>query len=270
MSEYPQVGLALGGGASRGLAHIGVLKALHEHRVPVDMISGCSMGAVVGSIYANGCTVPYLEGISLQLSAMDSRRLYDIGVPRRGFIKGNRIISILYTLLSDKTFEELNLPFCCIATCLEDAKLITFSTGRVLDAVRASISVPGVFEPVIIDDKLYVDGGVMDRVPVDAVRAMGADFIIAVDVGYQGTSRTRPKNLLEVLYCSYEMMEWQANRRVANTADILIAPDTMQINPAVLTQAEECIQLGYDATLARMPDLLTKLTMANIPLRKDA
>lgn len=269
MSEYPQVGLALGGGAARGLAHIGVLKALQENRVPVDMISGCSMGAVVGSIYANGCDLSYLEGISLQLSTMDSRKLYDIGVPRRGFIKGNRVISIIYTLLGDKVFDELDIPFCCIATCLEDAKLVTFRQGKVLDAVRASISVPGIFEPVIIDDKLYVDGGVMDRVPVDAVRAMGADFIIAVDVGYQGTPRTRPKNLLEVLYYSYEMMEWQANCRAVNTADILISPDTIQINPAVMTQAEECIQLGYDATLARIPDIITKLKMANIPLRKE-
>ncbi|MDD3242414.1 MAG: patatin-like phospholipase family protein [Eubacteriales bacterium] len=266
MSERPLVGIALGGGASRGLAHVGVLKVLREHRIPIDLISGCSMGAVVGGIVASGCSLDYLEKICVQMSFMDSRKLYDVVMPRKGFIRGDRALSVIYTLVGDKTFDQLDIPFSCVTTCLEDAKLLTLESGRVVDAIRASISVPGIFEPVMIDGKMCVDGGVMDRVPVKAVRDRGADFVIAVDVAYHGTPRPQAKNLVEILYHSYELMEWQANRSVIDTSDFLITPDTMPINPATLDQAEECIQLGYEAAASCVDDIITALRMANIPL----
>jgi NTE family protein len=269
MAERKKVGLALGAGGARGLAHIGVLEVLEERGVPIDMISGCSMGSVVGALYANGTGARMIHGLAQQICSVDYRKIFDLTVPRTGLIRGQRTDLLIRTLIGDRNFEQLRLPFAVVSACLEDGELRTFSTGNVARAVRASISVPGVFEPVSIDGKTYVDGGVLDRVPAGLVRSMGAVSVIAVDVGYHGGPRPTPKNIIEVLINSYELQEWEVTRSRLPTADIVIVPDTVNINPAMFNQVEEAVERGRAAALGKVDELLAKLEESGVKLLAD-
>jgi NTE family protein len=266
MSERAKVGLALGAGGARGLAHIGVLEVLEEHGVPVDMVAGCSMGAVVGCIYANGTSAKMLHQVAAQVCALEYRKLFDITLPHMGLIRGQRTDMIVRTLTGDRSFEQMKLPFATVAACLEDGEVRVFSSGKVADAVRASLSVPGVFEPVKLDGKTYVDGGVLDRVPASIVREMGADFVIAVDVGYRGGPRQAPKNIIDVLLSSFEIQEWEALRCRKLDADFTIATETADVNPAVFNQVEECVERGRKAALKVIGELLDALKKAGVKM----
>ena len=188
MYKNLKVGLALGAGAARGLSHIGVLEVLEEHNVPIDFIAGCSMGAVIGCMFASGTSAKEIHSFVLDTFSNGYGKLIDITLPRMGLIKGNNIDTIITTLTGDQNIDELKIPFATISACLEEGKKKIFDSGKTTDAVRASLSLPGVFEPVILDGKTYVDGGILIRVPVDVVRNMGAD----IDSGGCGISRRAP------------------------------------------------------------------------------
>lgn len=267
MGKRAKVGLALGAGGARGLAHIGVLEVLEERGVPIDMVAGCSMGAVIGSIYANGTSAPMLHQVAAQVCALEYRKLFDVTLPKMGLIRGQRTDMIVRTLTGDRSIEQLKLPFAAVAACIEDGKPRVFRAGKVADAVRASISVPGVFEPVRLDGKTYVDGGVLDRVPASVARELGADFVIAVDVGYRGGPRPTPRNIIDVLLSSFELQEWEALRNRKLDADFVISTDTADVNPAVFNQVEECVKRGREATLKVIDELMEKLENTGINLR---
>jgi NTE family protein len=266
MGKHVKVGLALGAGGARGLAHIGVLEVLEENAIPIDLIAGCSMGAVVGSIIAGGTTPRKLHQLAAQICALDYRKLFDITLPRMGLIRGQRVDMIVRTLAGDRTIEQMKIPFASVAACLEDGKIRVFKTGKIADAVRASLSVPGVFEPVKIDGKTYVDGGVLNRVPADVAREMGADFVIAVDVGYRGGPRPAPKNIIDVLLSSFELQEWEALKNRKLDADIVIDTNTADINPGVFNQVEECVKRGRAAALNVIGELKDALDKAGVEL----
>jgi NTE family protein len=266
MENRKKVGLALGSGGARGLAHIGVLEVLEENGVPVDMVSGCSMGSVVGAMYSNGTSPKMIHGLANQICSSEYRKLFDITLPKLGLVRGQRTDAVIRTLVGDRTFEQMKLPFAAVSVCLEDGARRVFSTGKVADAVRASISVPGVFEPVKIEGKTYVDGGVLDRLPAGVVRGMGADVVIAVDVGYRGGNRPTPRNIIEVLMNSYELQEWEVTRARHSDADIVIATDTFDINPAGFNQVEECINRGRTSAEAAMGDIRALLENAGVAL----
>jgi NTE family protein len=269
MKNKKKIGLALGSGGARGLAHIGVLEVLEEHGVPVDMISGCSMGSVVGAMYANGTSARMIHGLAQQICTANYRNLFDITLPKLGLVRGQRTDTVIRTLLGDKTFEQLRVPFAAVSVCLEEGEKRVFTTGKVADAVRASISVPGVFEPVTIEGKTYVDGGVLDRLPAGLARNLGADIVIAVDVGYRGGYRQTPKNIIEVLMNSYELQEWEVTRMRHSDADYVIATDTFDINPAGFNQVEECIGRGRTAAEAAIGEITALLEGAGVPLLKQ-
>ena len=266
MSERKKVGLALGSGSAKGLVHIGVLEVLEERRVPIDLITGSSMGSVVGAIYASGTPAKLLHQLAAQICTMDYRKIFDMTMPRKGLVRGARVEAIIRTLTGDRIIEDLKIPYAAVATCLEDCATRVFTTGKVTDAVRASLSIPGVFEPVMMDGKTYVDGGVLDRIPADVARDMGADFVIAVDVGYQGGGRTTPKTIMDVLLSSYELMEWEVMRTRLVTADVVLAPDTSGMSLSSFNLVEEFIARGRLAALAAMEELEGKLAAADIPL----
>jgi NTE family protein len=270
MNDRPKIGLALGGGAARGLAHIGVLEVFEENNIPIDMIAGCSMGAVMGAMFACGTSTKMIHNLSTQICLMDYRKIFDITLPRTGLIRGQRTDTIIRTLIGDRSFDQLKIPFSVVSACLEDGTLRVFTTGNVTNAVRASISVPGIFEPVTIDGKTYVDGGVLDRVPVKAVRDMGADIVIAVDVSYRGEPRATPKNIIDVILSSYELVEWEAMKGHALNADISIVPDTRNMNSAAFNQVEECVEKGRAAALAVMDDVMALLEGAEVKLLAGA
>lgn len=251
MSDF-KVGIALGSGGARGFAHIGVLEVLRTEGIPIDMLIGSSMGAVVGAVYACGGDL-CMAG---KLAALLKERSYlDMAIPREGFIKGERFQELIRIVTKDMTFEQAILPFACVAVDLESAEVLILSEGKIHEAVRASISIPGIFVPHRYGGRMLVDGGVVERVPVHGARKMGADFVIGVDVGYKGGKRAPAKNVLDILNYTIELMQWEIAKERVNTADMMITPPVENINPLSNSQAEECIEIGRRSAEAAIPQL---------------
>ncbi|MCD6600274.1 MAG: patatin-like phospholipase family protein [Dehalococcoidia bacterium] len=181
MFKTPKIGLSLSGGAARGLAHIGVLKALEEKSIPIHMISGTSAGALVGAYYAKERNVTALEEIVLGMDWKQLARLVDMNLksPWKGFIQGQKVKDFLISLIGDIKFKDLEIPFAVVTTDIETMEELIIKEGSVIEAVRASISMPGIFTPVRWHNKFLIDGGVVNPIPVDVVRSMGADMVIA-------------------------------------------------------------------------------------------
>ena len=179
----PKVGLALGGGGLRGLAHIGVLKMLNVAGIQVDYIAGTSMGGLLGAAYASGIDLGNLETEILRVTTFGQLvRFLDLGKPLVGFVAGRKAGQYFKDQLGDLDFDDLHIPLRLIATDLYSGQAVELKRGAVIQAMRATMSVPGVFEPVVIDELRLVDGGITNNVPADVVRDMGADIVIAVDV----------------------------------------------------------------------------------------
>lgn len=178
-----KIGLVLGSGSARGLAHVGVILALEAYNIPIDIIAGTSIGSVIGSLYASGATIKQLEEMALSIKMSKTLFMLDSTFPHSGLISGDRIEKMLNQFaLKDKTFDDLSISFAAVATDVESGAKVILNQGKVIDAVRASIAIPGIFTPVKYGDYYLVDGGVVDPVPVDVVQMMGADIIIAVSL----------------------------------------------------------------------------------------
>ncbi len=247
----PKVGLALGSGAARGLAHIGVLKVLEREGIPIDAIAGSSMGSLIGTVYANGADLAMMEQLAIHLKR---NQWLDFTFPRRGLITGDRIRELVRLLTHGKNLEDLRIPTSVIATDLTNGERVVFTTGPIDLAVRASVSIPGIFEPVEWEGRTLVDGGVIDRVPVSVVREMGADIVIAVDV-IPPTSGLKIRNIFDVIAQSLEVMERQITSPQILTADVAIHPDLSDISPTAFTRVEECIRRGEEAALAKLDEI---------------
>ncbi|MDY7018587.1 MAG: patatin-like phospholipase family protein [Chloroflexota bacterium] len=181
--KTPKIGLALGAGSARGWAHVGVLKALEESSIPIDMISGTSMGAVIGALYAKERRAAILEEIALGVDWKQVVNLADLNlVLGKGLIHGRKIREILRTIIGDVKFEDLGIPLAIVAADAQTSEEIVFTEGSVIEAVRASISLPVIFTPVKWEHRFLIDGGVVNPVPVEIVRDMGAEVVIAVNV----------------------------------------------------------------------------------------
>ncbi|MEO1132153.1 MAG: patatin-like phospholipase family protein [Cyanobacteria bacterium J06639_1] len=176
-----RVGLALGSGGARGWAHIGAIRALQEANIPVEFVAGTSIGAFVGALYAADA-LDDLEDFALDLDWRMVVSLLDVVFPTRGLLDGEKVYDLLEDNLLDLCIENSKIPFCCVATDLEQGREVRLSEGCMVDAVRASISIPGVFTPVKLNDRFLVDGGLVNPVPVNAVRDMGADVAIAINL----------------------------------------------------------------------------------------
>lgn len=183
----PTIGLALGGGGARGLAHIGVLEVFEREKIPIDCIVGTSMGGIIAALYSAGLSPEQLTEVAHYLSNVRNiLKFVDITPPQRGIIKTDRIRAYIASLLGDcKDFENLRIPIALTAVDMRTKKVVYLTQGSVVDACMATSAVPGLFPPVEVDSKLLVDGGVLNNVPANAVRKMGAEFVIAVDVNYR-------------------------------------------------------------------------------------
>lgn len=191
MSQRKTVGLVLGCGSSRGWAHIGVIEALEEAHVPIDFIVGCSVGAYVGAIYASGC-IRSLKDFVLKMDGKRVFSYFDIVLPRSGILNGTKRLRELFSIHTDvQDFSELKIPVMMVATDLETGQKVVLRSGNILNALRASISIPGLFAPARIKDRWLVDGGLVDPVPVSVARSMGADIIIAVDLSSGNVSKIK-------------------------------------------------------------------------------
>ncbi|MDD3839658.1 MAG: patatin-like phospholipase family protein [Clostridia bacterium] len=250
-----KIGLALGAGAARGLSHIGVLQVFEENNIKVDCIAGSSIGALIGALYCSGVSAHMIEKIGMQL---EQKKYMDFIVPRKGFIAGKKIVELIDILTQKAEFEDLKIPLSVMATDLNNSRSVVIREGSVSEAVRASIAIPGIFVPVEKGDSLLVDGGVADRVPVQAVRDMGADIVVAVDVGFAGAHK-KATNILEVILQSIEVMELEiANTKIIES-DYLIRPDVKNVNPANFNNVEECVKLGREASLEVVNELKARL-----------
>lgn len=251
----PKIGLALGAGGARGLAHIGVIQVLEEHNIPVDMVAGSSIGSLVGALFAMGH-----DGKTLARFAQLCREkfFYDFTVSKMGIMQGNKIKELLYLITQRKRIEELPLPLTIVATDLTNGEKVLFREGFVAEAIRASISIPGIFVPVKMNDKLLVDGSVVDRVPVSVVKQMGADIIIAVDISTL-KKNVQVNSLIDVMLQSIDIMQHEMVRFHELNADIVIRPEVSEFSLRAFEYVSELIQLGRKATRNQLANIKKKI-----------
>ncbi|WP_435367728.1 patatin-like phospholipase family protein [Mesobacillus subterraneus] len=238
----PKVGLALGSGGARGFAHLGVIKVLRDEGIPIDLIAGSSMGALVASFYGAGLDVDRLY----KLSRVFKRKYYlDFTVPKMGFISGKRVKELIRIFTHGKKIEELDIPIGIVATDLMSGEKVVFKNGPVAEAVRASIAIPGIFVPEKLDGRLFVDGGVVDRIPVSVAKEMGADIVIAVDVSNVKVNADIT-SIFDVIIQSIDIMQMElvANREIAS--DVMIRPKVEMYNSKAFTNIEEIIVIGEE------------------------
>ncbi|MTI47706.1 patatin-like phospholipase family protein [Sporosalibacterium faouarense] len=259
MNDGHKIGLALGSGGARGLAHIGVLKALEEHDIKIDMISGCSAGALVGGLYCCGISPKMIADIAFQL---DMKTWVDLTVPKKGFIKGEKIQEIVKLLTRCRNIEDLKIPFTAISTDLKVGQRYIFNKGPLYRAIRASISVPGVFEPLRMGNKVLVDGAVIDRVPASVVKGMGSDIVIAVDVGF-GAPQGKINHIIDVMLQSIDVMSRQISKRSFIKADILLEPSLTHIGGTKFNLVDECVEIGYNTTIEKIDEIKGLLNEKN-------
>lgn len=250
-SEQKKIGLALGGGSARGFAHIGVLQVLEGAQIPIDLVVGTSMGAVIGAFYCAGIDLLLLEKMACQLQ----RNFWmDWTFPRLGLAAGDKLEQLIFLLTKGKTFAQLEKYFAVVAADLRSGEKVVLQKGSVARAVRASAAIPGVFHPVEEGDKVLVDGGVVERVPAPTARDMGADFIIAVDVGiYLGGEK--PHHLLDVITQSLDIMQRDLCRYTLEAADVVVQPQLKEISPGHFHKADIAIQKGREAAYEVLPQI---------------
>ncbi len=270
------VGLALSGGAAQGLAHLGVLEALFEAGIPIDMIAGTSGGALYGSMVASGLPIETAQAIVIQQTRRNLIDKADLTLPHYGIIRGRRIERMIRDAIGDVTFAEMPYPFRAVATNLENGDEVVLSEGPVYRAVRASISIPGIFEPVRIGGRLLVDGAVVTPLPVRPVRAMGAHFIIAVHVPAPGRVSDEHKraagkrldekhNLMSTIFRSYAFAGDVLAEQAAREADVCIRPDVALFGWRDYRSAVEIIHAGRQAGRAQIEQIKRQLPVAATP-----
>ncbi len=228
-TKHKKIGLALGGGGARGLAHIGVLKVLAEQGIYPDFIAGSSMGAAVGAAFALGYTAKQIEEKVLSFNKRQIVKTFlDFGLPGKAILRGKKISEFLYNYYHGAGFSRTKIPLFITATRLEDGVEVIFEKGSITKAVLASICVPGIFPPVKIGKYHYIDGGVINPTPVDVVKSKGAKKIIAVDLILRRERKIKKLNIATTLLLSYEIIRSQAvKERMGKYGKktILIKPD---------------------------------------------
>jgi NTE family protein len=250
-----KIGLALGGGAAKGFAHIGVIKMLEAQGYKADVVAGTSAGSVVGALYASGMD-PFL--MQQKAIILDETSIRDIKLFGGGLVEGQALQDYVNTQVGNVPIEKLKLPFAAVATRLDTGDRVVFVRGNTGQAVRASSSVPGVFQPTKIDGHSYVDGGVVSPVPVDAVRQLGADMVIAVDISSKASGNA-PSDMLGIVGRSITIMGQTLGKQELARADVVIRPQVNDIGPASFEQRNNAIIEGERAALAAMPQIRAKI-----------
>ena len=253
-----KIALVLGGGAARGFAHIGVIKALEAQGIVPDIVVGTSAGSVVGALYASG-----MRGFDLQKLAlgMEEDMLSDWTLPNRGVLKGEALQDFINQKVGNQPIQKLPKPLGVVATDLQSGEKVLFRMGDTGSAVRASSAVPGVFQPVEISGRDYVDGGLTSPVPAQSARAMGADFVIAVDIS-NVNRREKLVGTLDVLLQTFAIMGHTISRHELKDADVVIRPKTSAVSSTSFEDRHLAILEGEQAAAAIMPELKARLARA--------
>lgn len=265
--DRPRVGLALSGGAARGIAHVGVLRALEEHSIPIDAIAGASAGALVGGCYAAGLAIPQLEDLVRQFRWRQTGRL---SFSRLGLQSNARMESFLRAHLPTIRFEELRIPFAAMVTDLLTGNVVVMrDTGDLAFAIRASTCIPGLYVPVQDEHgRQLVDGGLVANLPIRHTRELGADMVIAVDLGAEGaTFFDRPRTVLGVMARTFVAVERIVNKQERAEADVIIVPKIGHIRWDQTRRGDELIKAGYEAGLESI-DRIKELIKTPDPARR--
>lgn len=250
------VALALGGGASKGFAHIGIIKVLKENNIPIKIVTGTSAGSIVGSMYASGMSPDRLE---LEAEILGKTDLVDLTLSTSGFIKGEKLQNYINRKVGNRPMQQFPIKFAAVATDFESGKPVVFNVGNAGQAVRASASIPNVFQPVVIGSRKYVDGGLSQPVPVSAAKKMGANFIIAVDISAR-PAKNVSQGMFSYLDQTFNVMSQTALRQELGQANVVIKPQVLELGSVGgFDQKQRAIQLGEQAARAALPEIKRKL-----------
>ena len=245
-------GIAFGGGGTRGIAHIGAIKVFQQNNIEFDYIAGNSAGSMVGAVYALG--VPWQEMYDFVLS-INERTFF----PKKNWISymsAQVIEDMAEYYLGSKTFDELKKPFCAIAVDLKKGSLERLCTGSVSKALSASCAVPGVFQPVVIGDKIYVDGGTLRSIPTQAVREMGADKVVGINLNSHRANGTESLRRRDVFVAAYKLTVNVNSEICEHYADIMLKPDLCDFQPFSFRHTEEMLKIGEREAEAHIEEII--------------
>lgn len=262
-SSSKKIGLALGGGGARGLAHIGVIKMFENAGIQIDYISGTSMGALVGGFYALTKDIYFLENLFLNLDKKDIFPMKDVLKKRNSALfRDEPVMKLLETGFQDKKFDNCLIPFKAIATDVSNGDEIVMESGSLLNAVRASISLPLIFAPVKMENRMLMDGGFANPVPADVVRSMGADVVIAVDVSSKWLNIAEKEinfsNIYSIISDTLSTVEYQLSKKTLEQADVVIKPLVLSHSWMDFDHSREIIKAGEDEVKYHMKELMEK------------
>ena len=246
------IGLALGGGFARGIAHIGVLKVLEEENIPVSFIAGTSVGALIGAAYCSGISVPELEEIARRVRFKHFARWT---LSRYGFASNQRMIGFLSSILRVKTFEELQLPLAVTATDFSTGDPVLFHSGPLIDPVRASCAYPGMFLPVKINGRMLVDGMLAHSVPALPLRDMGATHVLSVHLKGNWTNGDGPRHLFDVIGQCFAIAQDKTCEVWKRASDLVIEPAVNGFKYDDFERSTDLIQAGEEVTRAALPEI---------------
>jgi NTE family protein len=249
----PKIGLALGGGFARGIAHIGVLKVLEEENIPVSFVAGTSVGALIGAAYCSGVSPAELEQIASKVRFRDLARWT---LSRYGFASNLRMINFLNKVLKVKTFEELKTPLAITATDFASGEGVVFRTGPLADPVRASCAYPGVFLPVTLNGRLLVDGMLAHALPTQPLRDMGADRVIAVSLKSNWAAGGEgPKHIFDVIGQCFAIAQNMNSEQARRSANLIIEPDVTGYRYDDFEHSADLVLLGQRCARAALPEI---------------
>ncbi|MFN7726695.1 MAG: patatin-like phospholipase family protein [Rubrivivax sp.] len=251
----PRIGLALGGGAARGFAHIGVIQVLEEQGIKADLVTGTSAGSLVAALYASGKTPAEMAQLAIN---MDEGAITDWSFPGRGLIRGEALAKYVRDHTGQRAIEQMKLPLGIVAADLDSGAPILFQRGDTGVAVRASSAVPAVFQPVRIGNREYVDGGLVSPVPVRFARQMGAELVIAVDIS-SPPDGAATGDLMKMLLQTFSIMGKSINVFELRDADVVLRPNLNGVGSADFTARRRAIQAGREAATAALPQLKARI-----------
>ncbi|MBN1406126.1 MAG: patatin-like phospholipase family protein [Candidatus Omnitrophica bacterium] len=251
-----KIALVLGGGSARGLAHIGVLKVLHNAKIPIDFIVGTSIGALVGATYALGIPFDKIEEIALRIKLW---HLTDFVISKIGFFEGRNLERIIDEAVESKDFKDLKIPLAVVTTDIETGQRVTLTSGSLTEAIRASCSLPGIFVPKRINGRMLVDGGLTDSVPVKVAQQMGAIFVISSDVGFC-VKKEKITNILQMISQAIQIAGNELNKLQSRQADVTITPVlSSEVDQTTFDRTAYVIKQGEEAAKAALPLLQSRL-----------
>ncbi len=249
---HPLVGVAFGGGAARGVAHIGALKVLAEEGIRIDRVAGTSVGSVVGAMVSAG--IPW-QRILESARRIDWPDIASVAIPRRGFLRMDRFEGLIRATVGVERFEDLPVPFSAVAVDLSSGKEVVFTSGPLARGVRASCSVPGVFEPLVEGEGVLVDGGLLNEVPADVVRRMGAEVVLAITLTADRRHDAPPRTIIDIMYYSFDLLMSTRTQHGLAGADLVVAPDLAGFSYRDLRRADELFARGEAAMRGAVGEL---------------